>query len=158
MSALRRLLTGHKLHKHHSLPSTADGHIDYLDLERVGRHKRSKSKPPTPISASTPTASTPTASTPTYNTGFPISGSPITQSPSTSSASSSITNVRHGRSRSRARAKHERAKSLDVRAAQYRQDSLERAQRRKNSYDRVSPLLLCVPALVLIVIGFIRTR
>lgn len=129
MSALKRLLSGqHKLHKHHSLPSNPDGRIDYLDLERISRHERSKSKPTTPVSASTPT----------YKTDAPISGLPITQSPTTSSASSSNSNLRYGRSRSRARAKHERAKSLDVRAAQSRQDSLERAQRRKNSYDSVS--------------------
>jgi len=129
MSALKRLLTGqHKLHKHHSLSPSSDGRIDYLDLEHVNRHERSKSKPPTPISASTPT----------YNTGFPISGSPTTQSTASSSASSSNSNLHHGRSRSRARAKHERAKSLDVRAAQFRRDSMERAERRKNSYDNAS--------------------
>jgi hypothetical protein len=128
MSALKRLLSGqHKLHKHHSLPSNPDARVDYLDLERINRHERSKSKPTTPVSASTPT----------YQTGAPISGLPITQSPTTS-ASSSQSNLRYGRSRSRARAKHERAKSLDVRAAQSRRDSLERAERRKNSYENVS--------------------
>ena len=131
MSALKRLLSGHrKLHKHNSLPPTSDTHIDYLDLERVNKHERCKSKPTTPISPSTPT----------YKTGFPLSGSPI-QSPTSSSASSSKSNLRHGRSRSRARAKHERAKSLDVKAAQFRQESLERAERRKGSYDKASLLL-----------------
>jgi len=131
MSALKRLLTGqHKLQKHHSLPPTTDGHIDCLDLERVNRHRRSKSKPSTPISATTPT----------YNTGFPISSSPTTRSPASSSPSSSNSNLRHGRSRSRARAKHERAKSLDVRIARSTQDSLRRAEQRKNSYDAVSTL------------------
>lgn len=129
MSALKRLLTGqHKLHKRSSSTETR---VDYLDLERVNKHERSQSKPTTPISASTPT----------YNAGFPISGSPISQSPP-SSASSSNSNLRHGRSRSRARAKHERAKSQDVRAAQSRQDSIERAERRKESYDKASPLLI----------------
>lgn len=148
MSALKRLLSGsHKLQKHNSLPPSTDGQIDYLDLERVNRHQRCKSKPATPI----------TATTPTYNTGFPISGSPITRSSASSSASSSKSNL-HGRSRSRARAKHERAKSLDVRAARFTQDSMERAERRKNSYDMVSspptPLKLAQP----LTIGSIRTR
>ena len=132
MSALKRLLTNsHKLHKHNSLPPSADGHIDYLDLERVNKHKRCKSKPTTPTSATTPT----------YNAGFPISGSPITRSSTTSSPSSSNSNLRHGRSRSRARAKHERAQSLDVRVARSTQDSLRRAEQRKNSYETVSSLL-----------------
>ena len=137
MSALKRLLTNsHKLQKHNSLPPSTDGHIDYLDLERVNKHQRCKSKPSTPISVTTPT----------YNTGFPISGSPIARSPTTTSPSSSNSNLRHGRSRSRARAKHERAKSLDVRTAQSTQDSLRRAEQRKNSYDAVSSLtfpILC---------------
>jgi len=137
MSAIKRLLTGHKLHKHNSLPPNSDGRIDFLDLERIHKHiKRSKSKPTTPISASTPT----------YNTGFPISASPITQSPSSSSASSSKSNLRHGRSRSRARAKHERAKSLDAKAAQFRHESLERAERRRDSYEKASLLSLCTVA------------
>jgi hypothetical protein len=131
MSAIKRLFSQHKLHKHRSLPTTADGRVDYLDLERVNRHERSKSKPTTPLSVSTPT----------YNTEIPISISPISHS-HTSSVSSSNSNLRHGRSRSRARAKHERAKSLDARAAQLTQDSLERAERRMNSYERVSPLLV----------------
>lgn len=133
MSAIKRLLSQHKLHKHNSLPSSPDTRVDYLDLERANKHRRSKSKPTTPLSASTPT----------YKTEFPISGLPLTQSPTSSSASSSNSNLRHGRSRSRARAKHERAKSLDVRTAQFTQDSLERAERRKDSYDRASLLLLC---------------
>lgn len=149
MSALKRLLTGqHKLHKHNSLPSNSGGPIDYLDLERVNMHKRSKSKPTTPISASTPT----------YNTGFPISGSPITQSSTSSSASSSSSGPRHARSRSRARAKHERAKSLDVRAAQLRQDSMERAERRKGSYDKASLLLFYRLVRSLTIVGTIRTH
>lgn len=129
MSALKRLLSGQrKFHKHQSLPSNPDGRVDFLDLQRVNRHERSKSKPTTPVSVSTPT----------YQTDAPVSGLPITQSPTTSSASSSKSNLRYGRSRSRARAKHERAKSLDARAAQYRRDSLERAERRRNSYENVS--------------------
>lgn len=131
MSAIKRLFSQHKLHKHHSLPSNTDGRVDYLDLERINRHERSQSKPTTPIRISTPI----------YNTEVPISASPIAHS-RTSSASSSNSNLRYGRSRSRARAKHERAKSLDVRAAQFTQDSLERAERRKNSYESVSPSLL----------------
>lgn len=137
MSAIKRLLTGHhKLQKHNSLPPTPEGRIDFLDLERFHRHKRSKSKPTTPISASTPT----------YNTGFPISASPITQSPSSSSVSSSKDDVRHGRSRSRARAKNERAKSLDAKAAQFRHESLERAERRRDSYEKASLPSLCTVA------------
>lgn len=129
MSVIKRLLTGHhKLQKHNSLPPTSDARIDFLDLERIHKHKRSKSKPTTPIGASTPT----------YNTGFPISASPIAQSPSSSSASSSKSNLRHGRSRNRARAKHERAKSLDAKAAQFRHESLERAERRRDSYEKAS--------------------
>lgn len=137
MSALKRLLSNShkKLHKHNSLPPTTDGdgRFDYLDLERVNRHHRCRSKPTTPISISTPI----------YKPDFPISGSPITQSPATSSASSTNTNLRHGRSRSRARAKHERAKSLDVRTAQLRHDSIEIAEQRKESYDKAGFLLLC---------------
>jgi len=149
MSALKRLLTGqHKLHKHNSLPSNREGRIDFLDLERVNRHERSKSKPTTPTSASTPT----------YNTGFPISGSPITQSSTTSSASSTNSDPRHGRSRSRARAKHERAKSLDVKAAQLRQESMERAERRKDSYDKASLLLFYRTARFLTIVGSTRTH
>ena len=130
MSALKRLLTGqHKLHKHNSLPPPTDGHIDYLDLERVNRHERSQSKPPTPIGSGTPT----------YRTSF--ADGPITRSPTSSTHSSSNTNVRHGRSRSRVRAKQERAQSLDVRIARSTQDSLQRAERRKNSYESVSTLL-----------------
>ena len=163
MSALKRLLTGqHKIHKHNSLPNTSDG-LNYLDLERVGRHQRSQSKPPTPISASTPTTSTPTvstptASTPTHNGSFHITSLSLTQSPTTSSASSSKSNIRHGRSRSRARAKDERARSLSVRAARHKRESVERTERRKNYYDSVSPLLPCTPALLLIVICFTRTH
>ena len=137
MSALKRLLSGHhKLHKHNSLPPNSEIRIDYLDLEHTHRLGRCKSKPTTPISPSTPT----------YKTDFPISGSPIARSPTTTSPSSSNSNLRHGRSRSRARAKHERAKSLDVRTAQSTQDSLRRAEQRKNSYDAVSSLtypILC---------------
>lgn len=149
MSALKRLLTGHhKLQKHNSLPPTSDSRIDYLDLEHIHKHKRCKSKPTTPIRVSTPT----------YKTGFPISGSPISHSPSSSSASSTASNPRHGRSRSRVRAKHERAKSLDVRATQFRQDSLERAEYRRNTYDKVSLVLLYTLVCFLIIVGFIRTR
>ena len=126
MSALKRLLTGqHKLHKHNSLPPSTDVHIDYLDLESVNGRGRSKSKPSTPISVGAPT----------YSVGF---GSQITQSPTSSSPSSSNSNLRHGRSRSRAHTKHERAKSLDVRMARSTQDSIQRAERRKNSYEAAS--------------------
>ena len=134
MSALKRLLTGqYKLQKRNSLPTTAD-ETDYV--ERVNIHERSQSKPTTPVSSSTPT----------YNTGFPISGSPIRQSFASSSTTSSISSSnnatpRQGRSRSRAHAKHERAKSLEARTAQSTQDSIHRAERRKNSYERASFLL-----------------
>ncbi|KAF9649911.1 hypothetical protein BDM02DRAFT_1696836 [Thelephora ganbajun] len=149
MSALKRFLTGqHKLHKHRSLPLSPDGHMDYLDLERVSGHERPKSKPTTPISVSTPI----------YQTGFPISGSPITESSTSSSASSSKSNLRYGRSRSRARAKHERAKSLEVRAVHFRHESTERVEHRKNSYDKVSLLLLRGFAHFLTIIGFTRTH
>ena len=40
------------------------------------------------------------------------------------------------------KAKHERAKSLDARIAQSRQDSLKRAERRRNSYENVKPPFL----------------
>ena len=140
MSALKRLLSAshHKLQKHNSLPSNPDGRVDFLDLDsRINKHERSQSKPPTPISASTPT----------YQTDSPISSLPLTLSPSASSGSSSNSTARYGRSRSRARAKHERAKSLEVRVAQSRQASLDRAERRRNSYERVGLPLdadLCV--------------
>ena len=131
MSALKRLLSAsHKLHKHHSLPSS-DSRVDYLDLQSIDNHQRSKSKPATPISPSTPI----------YKTDSPIPGLPISQSPTSFSASSSKSNLNYGRSRGRARAKHERAKSLDIKTAQLSQESLERAQRRKNSYDSVGSLL-----------------
>lgn len=151
MSALKRLLSGHhKLHKHNSLPppSGTDLRIDYLDLERVNRHERCRSKPTTPISASTPT----------YKTGVVISGSPISQSPTTSSASSTKSNPHHGRSRSRVRAKHERAKSLDVRTTKSRLESLERAAHRQDSYNSVSSLSFYTAARLLTIIGFIRTH
>lgn len=150
MSAIKRLLSGHhKLHKHNSLPQppSTDLRIDYLDLERVNRHERCRSKPTTPISASTPT----------YKTGVAISGSPISQSP-TSSSSSVKSNPHHGRSRSRVRAKHERAKSLDVRATKSRLESLERATHRQDSYNSASPLSSNAAARLLTIIGLIRTH
>ena len=134
MSAIKRLLSvhHHKVHKHNSLPPTTDLQIDYLDLEHVHTRGRCKSKPTTPIRASTPI----------YKTGVVISGSPISQSPTTSSASSTQSNPHHGRSRSRVRAKHERAKSLDVRTTKSRLESLERAAYRKDSYNSASPSLV----------------
>lgn len=133
MSTIKRLLSVHKLKKHNSLPSASiDIHVDHLDLKLINKHERSQSKPTTPVSVSTPT----------YQSDAPISGLPITQSPTTSSASSSKSNLRHRRSGGRARAKKERAKSLEVRGAHSRQDSLERAERRRNSYEKVSVLFL----------------
>ena len=128
MSALKRIFSNHhKLQKHSSLPSNPDNRVAYLDLGSTNKLERSQSKPTTPVSVSTPT----------YKPESPLSGLPLTQSPTATSASSSKTNLRHGRSGSRAHAKHERAKSLDVRAVQSRKDSLERAERRKNSYENV---------------------
>ena len=140
MSTIRRLLSARKIRKHNSLPVKSDGKVDLdLDLQRVNSHKRSGSKLTTSISSSSPSY---------QNDAQPVSGLPLTQSPTTSSASSSNNNLPIGRSRSRVRAKHERAKSLERVAAQSREASLARAEHRKNSYESVSdPLLyynLCV--------------